>query len=531
MERYYRVANERVNTLLRIIFCLHKNAAILAINGSFSSFLYVFSLAHLYKTVEYAQFIIQEINMSVVTRFAPSPTGYLHVGGARTALYSWLYAKSQGGEFVLRIEDTDIERSTEQAKQAILEGMDWLGLHHTKGPYYQTERFDTYNQYIDQLLEQGKAYKCFMTAEELNEIRDEQEKRGEKRRYPGTWRDRSDHPSDKPFSIRFKNPLEGAVSFKDHIRGDITVDNSELDDLIIRRTDGAPTYNFCVVVDDWEMGITHVVRGEDHINNTPRQINILEALGAPVPEYAHVSMILGDDGQKLSKRHGAVSVMQYRDDGYLPQAVLNYLVRLGWSHGDQEIFSVDEMISLFSLDNISKSASAFNTEKLNWLNQHYMKTLPGSEVAEHAKWHFEDQNVNTTNGPSIESVIAIQAERVDTLRELVSISRYFFEEFEDFDANAAKKHLRPVAKANLLLAQEKLAAIVDWTAENIQQAINDTATELEVGMGKVGMPLRVAVTGSGNSPSLDVTLALINQTQVVQRIDKAVEFISNRENS
>lgn len=469
--------------------------------------------------------------MSVVTRFAPSPTGYLHVGGARTALYSWLFAKSQGGEFVLRIEDTDIERSTEQAKQAILEGMDWLGLHHDKGPYYQTERFDTYNQYIDKLLEEGKAYKCFMTAEELNVIRDEQEKRGEKRRYPGTWRDRTDHPSDKPFAIRFKNPLSGNVVFKDHIRGEISIANSELDDLIIRRTDGAPTYNFCVVIDDWEMGITHVVRGEDHINNTPRQINILEALDAPVPEYAHVSMILGDDGQKLSKRHGAVSVMQYRDDGYLPQAVLNYLVRLGWSHGDQEVFSVDEMIALFSLDNISKSASAFNTDKLNWLNQHYMKTMPAEEVAEYAQWHFNDQNIDTTNGPSIASVIDIQAERVETLKELVEISRYFYEDFESFDQNAAKKHLRPVAKDNLLAVQSKLASLTEWNAESIHKAINDTAEELGVGMGKVGMPLRVAATGSGNSPSLDVTLALLKQTQVEQRIGKAIDFIINRENS
>jgi glutamyl-tRNA synthetase len=469
--------------------------------------------------------------MSVVTRFAPSPTGYLHVGGARTALYSWLYAKSKGGDFVLRIEDTDIERSTEQAKQAILDGMTWLGLEHDKGPYYQTERFDRYNHFIDLLLEQGHAYKCFMSVEELDDIREKQEKAGEKPRYPGTWRDRTDHPDDQPFVIRFKNPLEGEVSFTDHVRGAIKISNSELDDLIIRRTDGAPTYNFCVVIDDWEMGITHVVRGEDHINNTPRQINILNALGAPVPEYAHVSMILGDDGKKLSKRHGAVSVMQYRDDGYLPQAVLNYLVRLGWSHGDQEVFSREEMISLFSLDNISKSASAFNTEKLVWLNQHYIKTLAPSEVAEHAKWHFEEQGIDLNNGPSLEDVIAIQADRVDTLKELASISRYFYQDFEEFDANAAKKHLRPVAKQNLITVQAKLAALDTWNAETIQQAINDTATELEVGMGKVGMPLRVAATGSGNSPSLDITLNLLTQAQVVQRINKAVEFISNRENS
>lgn len=346
--------------------------------------------------------------MSVVTRFAPSPTGYLHVGGARTALYSWLYAKSQGGEFVLRIEDTDIERSTDAAKQAILDGMTWLGLTHDTGPIYQTDRFDRYKALIQQLLDEGKAYKCFMSVEELDAIREAQEQAGEKPRYPGTWRDRTDHPADAPYVVRFKNPLDGDVVIQDHVRGEIRISNTELDDLIIMRTDGAPTYNFCVVVDDWDMGITHVVRGEDHINNTPRQINILEALNAPIPEYAHVSMILGDDGKKLSKRHGAVSVMQYRDEGYLPQAVLNYLVRLGWSHGDQEIFSVDEMIEHFSLDNISKSASAFNTEKLIWLNQHYMKTLPGEEVAAALAWHFEQMGVNTADaGPALSDVVAL----------------------------------------------------------------------------------------------------------------------------
>jgi glutamyl-tRNA synthetase len=469
--------------------------------------------------------------MTVVTRFAPSPTGYLHVGGARTALYSWLYAKSQGGEFVLRIEDTDLERSTDDAKQAILDGMDWLGLTHDKGPYYQTERFDRYNQLIEELLDKGLAYKCFMSSEELDAIREAQEAAGEKPRYPGTWRDRTDHPSDQPFVIRFKNPLDGDVVIKDHVRGEIKIANAELDDLIIKRTDGAPTYNFCVVVDDWDMGITHVVRGEDHINNTPRQINILEALGAPIPEYAHVSMILGDDGKKLSKRHGAVSVMQYRDDGYLPQAVLNYLVRLGWSHGDQEVFSVEEMIEHFSLDSISKSASAFNTDKLNWLNEHYIKTLPASEVAEFAKWHFADQNIDTSNGPALEDVIAVQADRVTTLKQLASISGYFFADYDDFDEKAAKKHLRPVARTPLETVKKNLLDLQEWNPESIQSCINATAEELEVGMGKIGMPLRVAVTGGGNSPSLDVTLNLMTKEQIGQRIDKALIYIANRENS
>ena len=469
--------------------------------------------------------------MSVVTRFAPSPTGYLHVGGARTALYSWLYAKSQGGEFVLRIEDTDIERSTEEAKQAILDGMEWLGLTWDKGPYYQTERFDRYKAIIQTLLDEGKAYKCFMPAEELDAIREQQKENGEKPRYPGTWRNRTDHPEGQPYVIRFKNPLEGSVVFDDHVRGRIEISNTELDDLIIQRSDGTPTYNFCVVVDDWDMGISHVVRGEDHINNTPRQINILKALGAPVPEYAHVSMILGDDGKKLSKRHGAVSVMQYRDDGYLPQAVKNYLVRLGWAHGDQEIFSEQEMIELFSLDAIGQSASAFNTEKLVWLNQHYIKSLPAEEVASHASWHFEQQGIALDNGPALTDVIAIQADRVKTLKELAQISAYFYQDYEEFDANAAKKHLRPVAREALELVQQKLAAISDWNPQTIQAAINDTAEELGVGMGKVGMPLRVAATGSGNSPSLDVTLNLLSQDKIVERINKALTFIANRENS
>ncbi|AUC87879.1 glutamate--tRNA ligase [Alteromonas sp. MB-3u-76] len=469
--------------------------------------------------------------MSVVTRFAPSPTGYLHVGGARTALYSWLYAKSKGGEFVLRIEDTDIERSTEEAKQAILDGMQWLGLNWDTGPVYQTERFDRYKELIQKLLDEGKAYKCFMSSEELDAIREAQKEKGEKPRYPGTWRDRTDHPEGQPFVVRFKNPLEGSVTINDHVRGTIEISNSELDDLVIQRTDGTPTYNFCVVVDDWDMNITHVVRGEDHINNTPRQINILKALGAPIPEYAHVSMILGDDGKKLSKRHGAVSVMQYRDDGFLPQAVLNYLVRLGWSHGDQEVFTLDEMIEHFSLDGIGQSASAFNTEKLIWLNQHYIKSMPASDVAEHAKWHFDQLNIDRTTGPSLESVIAIQADRVKTLKELAEISTYFYQDYDEFDANAAKKHLRPVARGPLELVKDKLLALEEWTPQSIQSAINATAEELEVGMGKVGMPLRVASTGGGNSPSLDVTLHLLSKDKVGERIDNALTFIANRENS
>ena len=336
--------------------------------------------------------------MKIKTRFAPSPTGYLHVGGARTALYSWLFSRHAGGEFVLRIEDTDLERSTQDAIDAIMDGMNWLNLDWDEGPYFQTKRFDRYNAVIDEMLEQGTAYKCYCSKERLEALREKQMENGEKPRYDGHCRDsQCSHTDDEPHVVRFRNPQEGSVIFDDKIRGPIEFSNQELDDLIIRRTDGSPTYNFCVVVDDWDMEITHVIRGEDHINNTPRQINILKALGAPVPEYAHVSMILGDDGKKLSKRHGAVGVMQYRDDGYLPQALLNYLVRLGWSHGDQEIFSIDEMKEFFTLEAINKSASAFNTEKLQWLNHHYINHMPAEEVAVHLAWHVEQLGIETRN--------------------------------------------------------------------------------------------------------------------------------------
>ncbi|WP_298776687.1 glutamate--tRNA ligase [uncultured Shewanella sp.] len=469
--------------------------------------------------------------MTTKTRFAPSPTGFLHVGGARTALYSWLHARANEGEFVLRVEDTDIERSTQEACDAILEGMEWLGLNWDQGPYYQTQRFERYNEIIAQMLEQGTAYKCYCSRERIELMREEQEAKGERQKYDGCCRDKAPRETDEPFVIRFKNPTDGSVIFDDHVRGRIEIANEELDDLIIARTEGTPTYNFCVVVDDWDMGITCVVRGEDHINNTPRQINILKALGAPVPEYAHVAMILGDDGAKLSKRHGAVSVMQYRDDGFLPEALLNYLVRLGWSHGDQEVFSIEEMKQLFKLDDINKAASAFNTEKLVWLNQHYMKSLPSEYVAKQLEWHMHDQNIDFCHGPSLPEVVSALSERAKTLKEMATSSRYFFEDFSDFDENAAKKHLRGVAMEPLKLIQQKLSALVEWNVDSIHQAIEATAAELEVGMGKVGMPLRVAVTGAGMSPAVDLTLFLVGRERSEQRISKAIEFVANRINS
>ncbi len=464
-------------------------------------------------------------SVKVRTRFAPSPTGYLHVGGARTALYSWLFAKHNQGEFVLRIEDTDLERSTPEATQAILEGMEWLNLAWDHGPYYQTKRFDRYNQVIDQMLEQGLAYRCYCSKERLENLRNEQEKNKEKPRYDGYCLHHAPENPDSPHVVRFKNPQEGSVVFDDAVRGRIEISNSELDDLIIRRTDGSPTYNFCVVIDDWDMGITHVVRGEDHINNTPRQINILKALNAPIPTYAHVSMILGDDGQKLSKRHGAVSVMQYRDDGFLPEALLNYLVRLGWGHGDQEIFSVEEMIKLFELTQVSKSASAFNTEKLLWLNHHYIRELPPEYVAKHLAWHYQHQGIDTSNGPALSEIVIMLGERCKTLKEMATTSRYFFEDFDHFDESAVKKYFKSGAAEALEKVKEKLTALAQWTAEPIHQAIEQTAEELGVGMGKVGMPLRVAVTGAGQSPSMGVTLVGIGRDRSLARIQKAIDFI------
>lgn len=469
--------------------------------------------------------------MKIKTRFAPSPTGYLHVGGARTALYSWLFARHHEGDFVLRIEDTDLERSTQSAIDAIMDGMNWLSLDWDEGPWFQTKRFDRYNEVIDQMLSAGTAYRCYCSKERLEQLREEQMSRGDKPRYDGHCRDQHDHNHDpeQPHVVRFRNPVSGSVIFDDQIRGPIEFSNKELDDLIIRRTDGSPTYNFCVVIDDWDMGITHVIRGEDHINNTPRQINILKAIGAEVPVYAHVSMILGDDGKKLSKRHGAVSVMQYRDEGYLPEAVLNYLVRLGWSHGDQEIFSVQEMKDFFNLDDVSKSASAFNTEKLQWLNHHYINTLPAEYVATHLQWHIEQAKINTRTGPELADIVKLLGERCKTLQEMAAACRYFYEEPDGFDADAAKKHLRPVASQPLEAVYNKLLAIDNWTAENIHDAIQTTADELETGMGKVGMPLRVAVTGSGQSPALDVTLQAIGQTRTLSRIKQALSFIAERQ--
>jgi len=463
----------------------------------------------------------------VKTRFAPSPTGYLHIGGARTALFSWLYARRHGGPFVLRIEDTDLERSTPEAVNAILEGMNWLGLDYDEGPFYQTQRFDRYREVLQGLLREGQAYYCYCTREELEALRGEQMIHKEKPRYDRRYRDYQGPPREgvEPV-VRFKNPLEGEVVVTDLIRGNIVFQNAELDDLIIARADGAPTYNFCVVVDDMDMGITHVIRGDDHINNTPRQINILRALGAPVPFYGHVPMILAPDGQKLSKRHGAASVMEYRDLGYLPEAVLNYLVRLGWSHGDQEIFSLDEMIELFDLGGCNKAPSAINPSKLIWLNKHYLKTLDPGHVARHLSWHIGQLGIDPSAGPHLTEVVKAFAERSDTLKDMAQAALFLYQDFADYDPKAASKNLTAAAETPLRQVREALAALPEWRAAPIHEAVKGVAAAGGLALGKVAQPLRVAVSGTAVSPPIDVTLELLGRAKTLARIERALATMS-----
>ncbi|THB73772.1 MAG: glutamate--tRNA ligase [Gammaproteobacteria bacterium] len=466
--------------------------------------------------------------MKVKTRFAPSPTGFLHIGGARTALFSWLYARKCGGQFVLRIEDTDRERSTEESVQAILDGMSWLKLDHDEGPYYQTQRFDRYKELVQNLLDEGKAYKCYCSKERLEKLREEQvENKSAFRGYDGHCRD-LDHEQEGDYVIRFRNPQEDDVVFDDAVQGTVTYSNSQLDDLIIARADGTPTYNFTVVVDDMDMGITHVIRGDDHLNNTPRQINMYQALGAETPVFAHVPMIMDEGGKKLSKRTGAASVMFYRDEGYLPEAVLNYLVRLGWSHGDQEVFTMDEMQSLFEIKDINKSASSLNISKLDWLNQEYMKEMDSEYVGEQLKWHFDQAGIDTTKGPALSQIVKSHCDRAKTLKEMAAVSAFFFQDFEEYDEKAAKKALRGVALEPLQEVKVACEAINDWTAENLHQMVEDVCATLEVGMGKVGQPLRVAVAGSGASPSIDITLEMLGKDKTIARVERAIEFVKQR---
>ncbi len=463
--------------------------------------------------------------MTVRTRFAPSPTGYLHVGGARTALFSWLYARKHGGRFILRIEDTDLERSTQASVDAILEGMEWLGLSYDEGPFYQTQHFGRYKEVIQQLLDQGDAYRCYCSKDELEQLRAEQTANKEKPRYNGKCRHLSEPQPGKEFVVRFKNPVGGAVVIDDLVKGEITISNQELDDLIIARTDGSPTYNLTVVVDDMDMNVTHVIRGDDHINNTPRQINILQALGAQLPLYAHLPMILGSDGARLSKRHGAVSVMQFRDEGYLPEALLNYLVRLGWSHGDQEIFSVSEMIEHFELAAINPSAASFNMDKLLWLNHHYIMNGDPEHVGKHLVWHLERHGLNIAQGPEPANVVAAQRERCKTLVEMAQSSLYFYRDFHQYDDKAAKKNFTADAAQVLANLHDEFVKLPAWETGPLHEVVLKLAETMNLGLGKVAQPLRVAVCGTSASPAIDVTLALLGREKTLARIHKAINFI------
>ena len=475
--------------------------------------------------VEYRAFQLRPSGM-IKTRFAPSPTGVLHVGGARTALFCWLFSRKMQGRFVLRIEDTDRERSTPESIQAILEGMDWLGLDFDEGPFYQSRRFDRYREVVEQLLGQGHAYYCDCSKERLDALREQQMAAKQKPRYDGHCRERGLAPADGS-AVRFKNPRQGKVRFHDHVKGDIQVDNAELDDLIIARSDGSPTYNLSVVVDDMDMGITHVLRGDDHVNNTPRQINILQALGSPVPEYAHVPMILGDDGKRLSKRHGAVGVMEYRQAGYLPEAMLNYLVRLGWSHGDQEVFDLQEMIEHFELNAINRSASSFNTGKLDWLNQQYLIAASLERIVELVRERLAQLGIDADPDMNIAPLVDLYRQRANTINQLVNSILYCFCDFQDYDPKAAKKALGAEALEPLQRLRDGLSRLESWDAGSIHAIIEGITSDLAVGMGKVGQPLRVAVTGGSFSPPIDQTVELLGKDRCVRRIERAIEYISS----
>lgn len=467
--------------------------------------------------------------MKIRTRFAPSPTGYLHIGGVRTALFSWLYARKHGGDFVLRIEDTDRERSSTESVNVILEGMTWLGLEYDKGPFFQTKRFDRYKEVIDELLKSDDAYHCYCTREELDDLRAKQMAKKQKPRYDGRCRERKQPREGIDPVVRFKNPTNGEVTINDLVKGKIVVKNEELDDLIIARSDGTPTYNLAVVIDDLDMGVSHVLRGDDHINNTPRQINILKALKAPIPEYAHMPMILGSDGARLSKRHGAVSVMQYRDEGYLPEVLMNYLVRLGWSHGDQEIFSVDEMIEHFEISDINLSPSTFNPEKLLWLNHYYIKNQDPIHIAHHLSWHLGELGIDPTQGPNIIEVIKAQRERCKTLVEMAESSTFFYKDISEYDPKAARKNLKHETLPILESLRKQLANLSQWEGEQIHAVVEAVVENSGLKFGKIAQPLRVAVSGSTASPSIDLTLLLLGKSKTLTRLDRAIQFVFNQE--
>ena len=466
--------------------------------------------------------------MNVRTRFAPSPTGYLHIGGARTALFCWLFARRQGGKFVLRVEDTDRERSTEESVQAILDGMDWLGLDYDEGPFFQTQRYQRYSEVIEQLLESGHAYRCYCSRERLDQVREQAIKEKRKPRYDGACRDLSEPVAGVDPVIRFRTPLEGKVVIDDLVKGKIEIDNTELDDLIICRSDGNPTYNLSVVADDIDMQITHVVRGDDHINNTPRQIHIFNALGAELPKFAHLPMILGDDGKRMSKRHGAVSVTQYQKDGVLPHAMLNYLARLGWSHGDREIFHLDELTELFSLEECQRSGSVFDNTKLLWVNQQHMAFLSEEELGDQLQSVLETREVDITAGPAPAKLAAVLQDRAQTFSEMADQAIIFYTDTIEFDEKAAKKQLRPVSLPVVTELAARLETVTSWQAASLKDVINDLARDLDIGFGKIGQPLRVAITGTSASPDIADTLELIGKSRSLARIAAAIVYMEER---
>ncbi|MDH4114963.1 MAG: glutamate--tRNA ligase [Burkholderiaceae bacterium] len=457
----------------------------------------------------------------VRTRIAPSPTGMLHLGTARTALFCWAYARHHGGEFILRIEDTDLERSTEEAVQVILDSMRWLGLDYDEGPIRQTERLPRYAAAIEQLLADGRAYRCYASKEELEALREAQMAKGEKPRYDGRWRPERAHGRTPPAGvapvIRFRNPDEGDVAWKDLVKGPISISNRELDDLVIARGDGVPTYNFAVVVDDIDMRITHVLRGDDHINNTPRQINIYRALGATLPQFGHLPMILGPDGQKLSKRHGAVSVMQYEEDGFLPEALFNYLARLGWSHGDAEKFTREQLVEWFDLDHVNRAPAQYNLDKLLWLNGEYIKEAANGRLAALVGPRIERRGGSVDGGPALEAVIALLKDRSRTLTELADGALLFYREPSRADA-AMAEHLNASGRAAVAAFRAR-AADIAWERAALNGAIKQVVAETKLKMPQVAVPLRVAVTGQTQTPSIDAVLELIGRPTVLARID------------
>jgi glutamyl-tRNA synthetase len=460
--------------------------------------------------------------MTVRTRFAPSPTGFLHIGGLRTALFSWLYTRRHAGKFVLRIEDTDLERSTPEAIQQIIDGLEWAGLVHDEGPFLQTQRFGRYKDVIEFLLAEGKAYHCYCSKQELEQMRAEQTARGDKPRYDGRWRERKDSVPGVAPVVRFKNPLTGSVVVDDVVHGRVVFQNSELDDLIIARSDGSPTYNFCVVVDDMDMDITHVIRGDDHLNNTPRQMNMLLALDRKPPVYAHLPMILGADGAKLSKRHGAVSVLQYRDEGFLPEALLNYLVRLGWSHGDQEVFSIEEMIEKFDIADVNKSASAFNGDKLAWLNQQHMMRASLSRMVAPLRWQLEREGIIADDDAQLEQIVAAQRERAKTVKEMAQNSVFFFRPPEAYDQKAVRKHVTAEVLPALRQLLDDFAGCADWSAPALHELISARAAADGLTLGKLAQPIRLAVCGGTVSPPIDATLAILGKLESVARVSAAL---------